>query len=93
MSIAMEPCPYCEKQKKVDAMRCAHCGRILKTTEEQITSLRRFRARERKPENSLLRFIIVLAIAGGIIYYFRENLLPLIQKNSPVLKELIEIYM
>jgi DNA-directed RNA polymerase subunit RPC12/RpoP len=66
-------CPYCGQRVLMGAMRCLKCGKILKTPEEQMSSIQNLKE-SRKGFNTgrYLKFIILL-IAIGIIYNFYSD--------------------
>jgi hypothetical protein len=60
-------------------MRCAACGRILKTAEDQIASIDKFRQKRKKFNTGKVFKVIVTILMLGIFYhYFSEQINELI---------------
>lgn len=66
-------CPQCGKKILKGAMRCAMCGSILKSSEEQIAAIKKIRESKKKFNVGRLIKFIVFIIAAGIIYYLYSD--------------------
>jgi len=66
-------CPHCGKKILKGAMRCAMCGSIQKSSEEQIASIKKIREAKKKFNVGRLIKFIVFIIAAGVIYYLYSD--------------------
>ncbi len=74
-----DTCPNCGQKILKGAMRCAGCGKILKTREEQIASIqKRKELKKRFDIGGLLKIIILLLVIGIIYYYFSDQIIEFI---------------
>jgi uncharacterized membrane protein YvbJ len=72
-------CPHCGMRVLKGAMRCVGCGRILKTPEEQLTSIKQLERAERTIKiRRIFRFIVLLAALGVMIFFFSEHIVKFI---------------
>jgi len=65
-----DSCPYCGQKVLMGAMRCLKCGKILKTPEEQMSSIQQFKESGKGFKTGRYLKIIFLLFAIGIIYLF-----------------------
>ncbi len=70
-----DACPGCGQKVIKGAMRCAGCGKLLITPEEQLERIRRLK----EPQKSftlgrLLRLVLFLAVAGVAYYLFASRI-------------------
>lgn len=76
-------CPHCGKRVLKGAMRCVGCGRILKTPEEQLASIKQLELSERRfKKRKILKFIVLLATLGVIIFFFSGHIIEFIGRFS-----------
>jgi uncharacterized membrane protein YvbJ len=68
-------CPHCGQKILKGAMRCTGCGKILKTREEQIASIRNHReSKKRFNVRGFLEIVIILCALGYLIYHFSDQI-------------------
>jgi len=74
-------CAYCGKKILKGAMKCPGCGKILKTPEEQLTSIRKLRESKKKFNIvGLIESIAVIAALGVLFSYFSEPVISFIRR-------------
>lgn len=75
MSIEYDLCPDCGGKVPKGAMRCLHCSRLLRTPEERLSYIERFKASGRSPGKwRLLKPLLVLLLLGAVYYLFSEEI-------------------
>ncbi len=80
MSFDFDTCPHCGQRVLKGAMRCTGCGKILKSPEEQLASIKKFKeSKKRFNTGKLLKFIIFLLAAGIIYHYYSEEIIEFIR--------------
>ncbi len=79
MSLDFDTCPHCGQRVLKGALRCKSCGKILKSPEEQLASIKKLKE-SKKGFNTgkLLKFIIFLLAIGIIYYFFSDQIVELI---------------
>lgn len=79
MSLDFDTCPHCGQRVLKGALRCTGCGKILKSPEEQLASIKKLKE-SKKGFNTgkLLKFIIFLLAIGIIYYFFSDQIVELI---------------
>ena len=75
MKDTLHNCPHCGKQIITGAMRCAACGRILKTPEDQIASIGKLRQKRKKFNiGKVFKVAITILMLGIFYHYFSEQI-------------------
>ena len=79
MNDTLHNCPHCGRHIIAGAMRCAACGRILKTPEDQIASIDKLCQKRKKFNIGKVFKVTVTILMVGIFYnYFSEQINELI---------------
>jgi uncharacterized membrane protein YvbJ len=70
-----DACPHCGQKVLKGAMKCAGCGKTLKTSEEQIASIRNRReSKKRRDIQRILETLIIVSSLGFLIYHFFDQI-------------------
>jgi uncharacterized membrane protein YvbJ len=72
-------CQHCGKQVMKGAMRCPSCGKILKTAEEQLASVERYRESQKTSPIGAIVKIIILVVIIGIGYKYQAEIIEFVQ--------------
>ncbi len=79
ISFDFDNCPHCSQKVLKGAMRCTSCGKILKSPEEQLASIKKYKESKKKfNTGKLIKFIIFLLAAGIIYHYYSEEIIEFI---------------
>lgn len=80
MSAEFDKCPHCGQKVMKGAMRCARCGRLLITPEEQLERIERLkRSKKGFRMGGLLKFIAFLAVLAGVWYLYSDRIIEFIR--------------
>lgn len=80
MSTGFDKCPHCGQKVVKGAMRCARCGRLLITPEEQLERIERLkRAKKGFGAGGLFKFLILLAVLGGVWYFLSDRIIEFVR--------------
>jgi len=84
MAAGFSACPYCGKKVLKGALRCPGCGKILKTSEEQAESIRRFKeAQKRSGRGGFIVFLIIIAVLIAAGFRYKEEIIALVRAYLP----------
>ena len=79
MATGMDTCHHCGNPIMQGAMRCPGCGKILKTAEEQMASVDRYREPQKSSFfGSFIKLIILIAIIATA-YNKRELIVAIVR--------------
>ncbi len=84
MSFELDKCPHCGRKMLKGAMKCLGCGKIHKTTEEQVDSIHRHMETKKNKLTigRLIKFVLLILAMGITYYFFKDQLAELISKIS-----------
>ncbi len=79
MNTLYDECPFCGQKIIKGAMRCVGCGKILKTSEEQLASLQRLKESKKQFNvGPAIKFVVVIILIGIVYYYFADQIIEFI---------------
>jgi hypothetical protein len=77
--LEFENCPYCGQKVLKGALKCLGCNKILQTPEEREALIEKYKKPQKKSGLvKLLKFIILLLAIGGIVYFFLDDILKIV---------------
>lgn len=75
MSAEFDKCPHCGQKVVKGAMRCARCGRLLITPEEQLERIERLKkSRKDFRAGGILKLLVFLAALAAAWYFFSDRI-------------------
>lgn len=84
MAAGFDACPFCGWKILKGAMRCPGCGKILKSSEEQAESIRRYKESQKSSGlGRVITAIIIIAVLAFAGYRYYDEILALVSDYLP----------